>query len=535
MRGHQGAMTRRQLLARIGLAAGGSMMYQAMTSLGMAAESRFRGEFRLQGAPRGASVLVLGAGLAGLAAAYELRRAGYRVQVLEYGSRPGGRNWSLRGGDRYTELGGDTQHCRFDDGLYFNPGPWRIPHHHHAVLSYCKRFNVALEAFNQVNYNAFLHDTEAFDGVPRRFREIEADYRGHVAELLAKSTRQGALDRHVEREDQERLLESLRGFGALNEDYAYAMGPDSSMRRGFAKAPGGGASGKPEYSRPLGVEDVLRSRLWRSLAAGSNLEMQSTMFQPVGGMDMIGKAFAREVGADAIRYNARVVAIGQDERGVSATWQDTRDGGAVSVAKADWCICTIPLSVLSGIPIEVGADMIDAISKVPYAASVKTGLQFKRRFWEEDEAIYGGISYTNLPISIVAYPSSDYHSPGKGVLLGGYMWGRTAFEYTSLAAQERVRRVVEYGSRLHPQYRDEFDHGVSVAWHRSPFSHGCFGQWTEHTRDRYYPILSRIDGRIALAGEHISYLPAWMEGAITSALDVVSRLHERATAIGGQA
>ncbi|WP_369915747.1 NAD(P)/FAD-dependent oxidoreductase [Xanthomonas sp. NCPPB 3005] len=520
----RGAMTRRQLLARIGLAGGGAMMYQAMHSLGLAAESRFGGVPRLDGDAKGASVLVLGAGLAGLTAAYELRKAGYRVQVLEYNARPGGRNWTLRGGDRYTELGGFEQQCGFDEGMYLNPGPWRIPHHHKAVLSYCKQFGVALEPFVQVNFNALLHSREGFGGKPQRFRDIDADYKGHVAELLAKSTRQGALDAQVQREDQEILLESLRNWGALDKDFGYVKGRESSERRGFAKYPGGGLSGKPQFSEPFTTQDILRSRLWTTLAAGNNYEMQTAMFQPVGGMDQIGKAFARQLG-DAIRYNARVTRIDQDAHGVSVAYQD--GAGAEQLAKADWCVCTIPLSILSRIPLAVGEKMAAAIGQVPYAASVKVGLQFKRRFWEEDEAIYGGISYTDLPITLISYPSTGFQSAGKGVLLGAYVWGLEAFEFTSMTPQQRVAKAVEYGTQLHPQYPREFDNGIAVGWHRVPFTHGCFGVWSDAARAEHYENLCRIDGRIALAGEHASYIPAWQEGAITSALDAIERLHRR--------
>src|SRR5580692_1432990 len=149
-----GSLSRRQLLRMIGATAGATAMYQAMSSLGFAAESPYQGPIDLQGAPRGASVLVLGAGMAGMTAAYELRKAGYKVQLLEYNARPGGRNWSLYGGDSYTDIGGVTQNVKFGPGLYFNPGPWRLPHHHHAVLYYCKLFNVALETFTMTNYNA---------------------------------------------------------------------------------------------------------------------------------------------------------------------------------------------------------------------------------------------------------------------------------------------------------------------------------------------------------------------------------------------
>ena len=152
--------TRRDLLALIGTVAGSAAMYQAMTSLGFASDSNYTGPIALDGDAKGASVLILGAGLAGMTAALELRKAGYKVQVLEFNRRPGGRNWTLRGGDTFTELGGFTQTCEFERGLYFNPGPWRIPYHHRALLDYCKRLNVALEPFIQLNHNALsaLHE-----------------------------------------------------------------------------------------------------------------------------------------------------------------------------------------------------------------------------------------------------------------------------------------------------------------------------------------------------------------------------------------
>ena len=104
------AVTRRQLLGMIGTCAGSAAMYQAMSSLGFAADSSFKGPTQLSAAPAGASVLILGAGIAGMVAAYELRKAGYRVQVLEYNARAGGRNWTLRGGDRYVGYHGGVGH-----------------------------------------------------------------------------------------------------------------------------------------------------------------------------------------------------------------------------------------------------------------------------------------------------------------------------------------------------------------------------------------------------------------------------------------
>ncbi len=526
-------ISRRALFQMIGATAGSAAMLQAMNSLGFAANSPFRGPIELQGTPNGASVLILGAGIAGMTAAYELRNAGYQVQVLEYNERAGGRNWTLRGGDRYTELGGFTQQCGFDKDLYINPGPWRIPYHHRGILSYCKRLGVPLEAFVQVNYNAYLHSSKAFGGKPQRYREVKADYQGHVAELLAKATRQHALDASVSWEDREKLLESLREWGALDKDFSYGASTASSDRRGYQKEPGGGLTARPIPSQPVGLKDVLDSGLWQGIPNGDTFDMQTALFQPVGGMGRIGEAFGRELGP-LIRYNAKVIEIHQDDRGVTARYEDRHQPGTLRTASADWCLCTIPLPILAEIPMNVGAAMSAAIAAVPYASAIKVGLQFKRRFWEEDEQIYGGISYTDLPITNIGYPNTGYHNGGKGVLLGAYIWGLNAMEFTAMTPPQRVQKALEFGAQIHPQYPKEFDNGVAIAWHRSPFTLGCYGMWSTDARVRHYDDLCQIDGRIALAGEHASFLGGWQEGAVTSALDAIGRLHQRAVAQGAK-
>ena len=527
MQTERAAVTRRDLLSLIGAVSGSAAMYHAMTSLGFASDSPYKGPITLGGDPKGASVLILGAGLAGMTAALELRKAGYQVRILEFNNRPGGRNWTLRGGDSFTELGGVRQTCEFEPGLYINPGPWRIPYHHRALLDYCKRLGVALEPFIQLNHNALLHAAGAFGGVPQRIRDIKMDFQGQVSELLAKATEQGRLDEAVSKEDREILLQALRSWGALDANYAYKANLVSGDVRGYARAPGGGLGAEPVPSDPIHLSDILQSRLWRYLRNFARYEFQTTMFQPVGGMDMIGKAFARKLG-DLIRFDAKVTRIQQNDRGVTVTYIDLKSPAAPQQATADWCVCTIPLSILSQIPIDVSGRMKAAIDAVPYTPSVKIGLQFKRRFWEEDEAIYGGISYTDLPIRQIAYPNTGFNRAGKGVLLGAYLFDSpNAYEFTSMSPAKRIARAVEFGARLHPQYRTEYENGIAVAWHRVPFTLGCAGSWTDQARAEHYDNLCRIDGRIVLAGEHASYIPAWQEGAILSSLDAITRLHDR--------
>jgi monoamine oxidase len=518
--------TRRNLLRLIGQTAGGTAMYHAMTALGHAAESSFAGPVDLQGAPKGTTVLVLGAGVAGLVGAYELRKAGYDVKVLEYNPRAGGRAWTLRGGDEYTELGGAKQKVEFDKGLYLNPGPWRIPYHHHGILHYAKSLGVPLEPFMQVNYNAYLHSKNAYGGKPQRFRHVQADFHGHVAELLSKAVNKRQLDDTVTREDRDKLLEAMRRWGALDKSNRYGASDDSSKRRGYDVSPGGGLMPAPKYSQPMDFSALIKSGLWNYLPIGHDEEFHTAIFQPVGGMDQIAQAIYRQV-ADVVQLGARVTAIDQNAQGVTVTYTDTTGGGATRQAKADWCLCTIPLSILSQIDVKVSGPMQAAIEAVPYEASVKVGLQFKRRFWEQDELIYGGISFTDLPITLIGYPATGYGSPGKGVLLGAYIWGPNAYEFTSRAPEDRVALAVKYGAQIHPQYTTEFETGVAVGWHRVPWTNGCFGAWTDDKRKQHYRNLCQIDGRIVLAGEHASLIPGWQEGAVLSSHDAITRLHAR--------
>jgi monoamine oxidase len=117
------------------------------------------------------------------------------------------------------------------------------------------------------------------------------------------------------------------------------------------------------------------------------------------------------------------------------------------------------------------------------------------------------------------------------VLLGAYEIDSVyAYEFTALSPNERVAKAVEDGAQIHPQYNDEFENGIAVAWHRNPSTLGCSGLWTDETRKQHCGNLCAIDGRILLAGEHASYWPGWQEGAILSSLDAISRLHCRVLA-----
>jgi monoamine oxidase len=212
---------------------------------------------------------------------------------------------------------------------------------------------------------------------------------------------------------------------------------------------------------------------------------------------------------------------------VRIAYRDAR--GAEHALDADFAICTIPLSILRTIPGDWSPAMHAAIAAVPYADVTKIGLEFKRRFWEEDDRIFGGISWTDQAITQIWYPAWGYLGK-RGILTGTYNFEKAARTMGALPPAERLRTALEEGAKIHPQYPHEFVRAFAVAWQNIPHNHGAWATYTQALRKEAYPVLTRPDGPIYLAGEHISYLTGWQAGALESARLAVGAINARVQA-----
>jgi monoamine oxidase len=510
--------TRRDFIERV--AACGGSATAAMLALDLFAPADASPPLTLQGSGNGTRVVILGAGVAGLCAAYELGKAGYACTVLEARARPGGRVWTVRGGDRHVESDGTVQTAAFESGTYLNPGPARVPQHH-VTMDYYREFGVAVEQFGNVNMNAYYYSSTAPPEMQRiRMREAKFAIAGYTAELLAKAVSQSALDTPLTRDDKAKLLDFLASSGGLDKNYAYVNDGEG----GYTELPAAGDHpGIP--ADPLDLMPLIRSGFGGFLKPERALDQQPTMFQPVGGIDALPRAFAARL-RDRVHYNAAVTEIRKTANGVRIAYTS---GGTVTAIEGAYCICTIPLPVLRTIPADFSAPFVASIQRVAYMDSAKVGLSFKRRFWEEDDRIMSGITRTDQTISQIWYPSYGYFGPG-GVLTGAYATGQAARTIGDLTPPERTELALRQGMAVHPQYADEFRSGFSVAWQKTPHNMGAWVAWSDDTRKNDYPVLSQPDDHIYLAGEHMSYINAWQAGALESARDVVRRLHARVRA-----
>lgn len=521
-------MTRRELILRIARAGGYGAAFASMHAMGLLAPIADAPAFEL---PRGIGkrkrIVILGAGIAGLVAAYEMHKAGFDCTVLEARQRPGGRNWTVRRGTKIEFTDGTIQHCNFDAGLYLNAGPARLPSIHKTMLGYCKELGVQLEVEVNTSRSTLLQNDRAFGGKPVELREAVNDARGHVSELLAKAIQKGALDDDVTADDKERMLGFLRLYGDLDGALKY----HGSSRAGASKLPG--AADDAEVDRgPLPMDTLLDASFWDGMLFEEQLDQQATMFQPVGGMDHIPYAFARKLGS-IVKYNSPIVEIRQTGNGVRIVYTHGSKGPKRAI-EADYCVCCLPLTILQTIPADFSPRVIAALSDIYYDSAYKIAWE-SRRFWETEKNIYGGISWLSGGlINTVWYPSGGMFS-AKGALIGGYsVEGGSAFgSLPSIDAKFAASRAAV--EKLHPGRGTELKNPVYVSWGRIPYN---LGSWLGGVSSRrgvygggYYTSAYREflipDGRIYFAGDHCSHIIAWQEGAALSAQHTVQMIVER--------
>jgi monoamine oxidase len=519
--------SRRAFLQQLSSVGGTALLMAGMSALGFGIASAAVAPPELSGG-KGKKVIVIGTGVAGLTSAYELSNAGYEVIVLEGRDRVGGRSWTAKKGTKLQELGGEMETCDFEEGQYINPGPWRIPYFHRGYLHYAKKFKVPLELLNNDNDQSYINYEKGsgpLAGKPIRKVTVAADMRGYAAEMLAKQVRQGALDAQFGPGDKELFLDYLRTEGYLTRadlKYLGAEGRAPDVFPGAGLDPGPGVE-----SKPYAMSDILHSQTWRVLRSISSLDQQRTMFQPVGGMHELPKGFARNL-KPPVRLQHAVEKISQTENAITVHYTDAK--GQKGSVTADYCICTIPLSVLRTIEIDASPKFKEAIGGVSYALVGKIGIQMKTRFWEDKHFQYGGHVYVDDPlISTISLPSSGWLSD-KGVVLGFYPHGAAAARLSAMSLADRKAYALKAGSKIFPEYAENAEGSFSMFWHRTPFNMGGWAEWTEESRAKYYPTLLEPEGRLYLAGEHLSYLTGWQEGGIESAWQQIAKLHKRAMA-----
>ncbi len=451
--------------------------------------------------------------------------------------------------------------------LYLNLGPGRIASIDTTLLSLCDELDVPLEPYIFKANNNLLFSESFQDGKPIRWQEVHYSLISEVAQLLNEAIEEGLL---LKGYDRNRVLSLLRHYGNLND-----KGEIDRMSgiAGYIRHRGGW---RTPYSPqpPLSLKDVINADFVQPkkddpigftsyLYLSNAIDWQPTLMQPVGGMDRIWQklllqsipsnallepasinhSHGAKVG-DLVKLNSPVKSMKNQASSVLIEVK-----GRAQPLEVDACIVTVapPLigetgtvtlagKSISQMPIpeemristNLPEPVKQALASVRMAPAIKVGLQARRRFWEEDNDIYGGISWTSHLSRQIWYPSANFME-STGVLTAAYNSGSEAMQFGNLSRQERIEEAAKGGTSLHSNFRKDvdLDAAISIAWQYMPWQVGGFAADTYLTQPEIYATITDWpQGQILLAGDSASQMPGWQEGAVSAAHLAVRSLVE---------
>ena len=447
-------------------------------------------------------IIVIGAGMAGLVAGYELKRAGHDVKILEARERVGGRILTLRE--------------PFSDGLYAEAGAMRLPSTHKFVQAYIQKLGLQTSEFTKANPNSFFY----INGHKHFRSEVEHDPASLGFDFAGPNGDQtviqlwGDLIQHT----AERLEADAEYWDELRSRYG-----DYSFYN-FLRSQQWSTDAISALALIEGLETVFDTSFLHIL----QLELQwlgADMTQIVGGMDRLPMAFLPEL-ENRIQFGAEMVALDYTADSVTIHY---RSHAGLDLVTGDFAIVTMPYSVLRFVdvlkPFSPGKQMV--LRQLHYVNAMKVFLQCRRRFWEEDEGLFGGSTITDLPIRQIQYPDHNRETK-QGVLMGSYTYGEEANRWTSRSPEDRVTQTLKYVAMIHPQVTREYEKGVFKVWSEDKFSGGAFAVFEPGEEARLSTHIVTPEGPIHFAGEHTSFKKrTWIEGAVESGLRAAQEVHER--------
>ena len=453
-------------------------------------------------APR--KIIIVGAGMAGLVAAYELKRAGHTVKILEARERVGGRVLTLRE--------------PFSPGLYAEAGAMRIPAKHKLVNAYIQKFGLPTMKFTMASTNSLYY----FGGRRCLNSEVERDPSLLNLDFSGPNGKRSILQ--AWEEFVQRAAEQVEADEKYWDELLRRYGHHSLFE--FFQSQGYSLESITAFGLVAGLEPVLRNSVLELLQVAIAWH-DTGMVQIIGGMDQLPKAFLSDL-QGCIELGAEMVALNYTSDTVTVHY---KHGAELQQESGDYAIITLPYPALRFVDVlkSFSPGKQIAIRQLNYLNAVKVFIECRRRFWEEDDGIFGGTTTTDLPIQQVVYPEHGRET-GRGVLIGCYTYDREARRWAALPAEDRIAQTLKYLSQIHRQVTVEFETGTSKVWGEDKFAGGAFAIFEPSQQALLYPSIVAAEGPVHFAGEHASLKHSWIEGAVESGLRAAQEVHEAASA-----
>jgi len=457
-------------------------------------------------APGPARVVVAGAGLAGLAAAWELARRGHAVTVLEARDRPGGRVHTLRDG--------------WSDGMYAEAGAVFIPEDHCHTVGYARELGVPLVpaggrrgagARYFVRGQAVTLRPGERARWPLALRPDEAGLRPEalLARYLDPVLERVGDPRHPAWPGEQALALDGVSLGELLRRQGASRAAVELVRLGYLDEWGDGVDA-------CSALFLLRDRALRGEGGA--------VYRVEGGTDRLPRALAARLG-ERVRYGAVVRQVEHGPGGVRVGYDRA---GARETAAADFLVCALPFPTLRAVRVDPGLSRAkEKVVRGLRTTSVsRVYLQMGSRCWDAA----GAAVPTDLPIMHAVDATAG--QPGRRGILEAFVTGPNARRVAAMSDAARVRFALEQAARVHPGATRAFEHGASVCWDADPWALGDYAWFAPGEMREFLPHLATPEGRIHFAGDHTSAWPGWMQGALASGVRAADEVHAAALAAG---
>ncbi|WP_028523187.1 flavin monoamine oxidase family protein [Runella limosa] len=438
-------------------------------------------------------VVVLGAGLAGLTAAWELVQAGHEVIVVEARNRSGGRVLTLREG--------------FTPGLTAEAGGMSFNDNYFNLLRYVKLFNIPYESLIAPAIRSPVgkpvYHLRGKRIVPNKGK-IDWPYELTPEERDGSITNKYILP----------LLKGVKDVSISDSLYDWARSIDNKTLLQLV-AERGASAGAQEMIRATAWyadRDGKASAAWNLLPVAQGMGSKDSYSFP-GGVDSLSTAFTVRLG-ERIHFGAEVVSLKNDSNSVEVI---VNIAGKQESISADRVICTIPFSVLRNINISpsLSASKKEIIAGLYYTPVTRVFLEVRKRFWEKNGE--NGYAMTDLPIGQVEeHPMVKTGKERDRAILEAHVRGLDALQVDKMSSENRLTFVLEQMKKVHPDISDHYEGGISKSWQLDPYSLGAYSSFLPGQITSWLPEIIRPEGRIHFAGEHTSIYSASMEGAIES-------------------
>jgi monoamine oxidase len=467
-------------------------------SLASAFPQRIQFGSGIHGTPK--TVVVIGAGIAGLISAYELVQKGHQVTLLEARMRPGGRIYTLRN--------------LFADDLYAEAGAIDFGDAYTIIMRYVELLKVPIVEVppnpNRLTYARGRRYVTAQNSEPPWPYQLPA--------LERQLGRMGLWDKYVVSAYKQIGHHSLSTQpGLIEREFdAYALN-DFAARRGLSK------EGIAVLHFTLAGDDFDHVSALQTLWNEAFLAKNRKVMRIRGGNDRLPNALAAALGS-RLRYGARVVRVSQTPQRVRLS---VAAAAGLQQVEADHVVVTVPFSVLRHCELDstISNGKRTAIQKMRYESLTRVYIQSQTRFWMQEGIT--GEAVTDLPFCPVL-DHTVIQSGTRGIL-EAQIEHEMARQVWAMPSVDRVRWALSQMEKVHPGLTANFEGGESFSWDRDPFALGSWAYYAPHEMTAMYPHVARPEGRIHFAGEHTSIYMGTLEGAAESGLRVSDEIASAAS------